>query len=42
MKHTLTKIDVPTGKIDISYRPVISNTLDEKEVSNVPPFKRVY
>jgi succinate dehydrogenase (ubiquinone) flavoprotein subunit len=42
MKHTLTKIDVKTGKIDITYRPVISGTLDENEVKNVPPFKRVY
>ena len=42
MKHTLTTIDKESGKIDTFYRPVISNTLDEKEFSSVPPMKRVY
>lgn len=43
MKHTLTTVpDVNNGKVDISYREVISQTLDEKEFPTVPPFKRVY
>lgn len=42
MKHTLTYINPETGKIDIRYRPVISETLDQKEFPTVPPFKRVY
>lgn len=42
MKHTLTYIDPKTGKVDIDYRPVIMNTLDEKEFASVPPVKRVY
>lgn len=43
MKHTLTTIkDVKTGEVEISYRPVISTTLDENEFAHVPPFKRVY
>lgn len=42
MKHTLTYINPETGKIDISYRPVIQETLDQKEFPTIPPFKRVY
>lgn len=42
MKHTLTYVDVPTGKVTIKYRPVISKTLDEKEFPSVPPMARVY
>ena len=42
MKHTLTYIDIPTGKVTIDYRRVISETLDHKEFPSVPPMKRVY
>lgn len=42
MKHSLTKIDLDTGKVDIDYRRVISETLDEEEFPTVPPMKRVY
>lgn len=43
MKHTLTTIkDIETGKVDITYRPVILKTLDAEEFPTVPPKKRVY
>ncbi|OCH89094.1 succinate dehydrogenase [Obba rivulosa] len=43
MKHTLTwQHDVNSPEVDIKYRGVISNTLDENECKPVPPFKRVY
>lgn len=42
MKHTLTYINPETGKVDISYRPVITETLDQAEFPTVQPFKRVY
>ncbi|GMG40763.1 unnamed protein product [Aspergillus oryzae var. brunneus] len=42
MKHTLTWQKKPHGKIDLGYRAVEHNTLDEKECKPVPPFKRVY
>ena len=42
MKHTLTWQKSPHGKVDLSYRHVEAKTLDEKEFSSVPPFKRVY
>lgn len=41
-KHTLTSIDVKTGQVKISYRPVIDETLDEKECCTVPPAIRSY
>lgn len=41
-KHTLTTMDVDTGKVNITYRPVIDNTLDEKECAHVPPMIRSY
>lgn len=28
MKHTISEMDVTTGKVELSYRPVISTTLD--------------
>lgn len=40
-KHTLTWQE-PQGKVDLSYRGVVNNTLDEEECKAVPPFKRVY
>lgn len=42
MKHTLTYINPESGKVDIKYRRVISETLDKEEFPTVPPFKRVY
>jgi hypothetical protein len=43
MKHTNSTIpDLKTGKVEIEYRPVRMQTLDEKEFPHVPPAKRVY
>ena len=42
MKHTLTWQKTPHGKVDIAYRNVQANPLDENECKPVPPFKRVY
>ncbi|KAI0279809.1 succinate dehydrogenase [Russula aff. rugulosa BPL654] len=43
MKHTLTwQRDAGSPDVDIQYRGVIANTLDENECKPVPPFKRVY
>ncbi|KAJ9595800.1 hypothetical protein L9F63_013044 [Diploptera punctata] len=41
-KHTLTTIDLKTGEVQITYRPVIDSTLDTKECSTVPPAIRSY
>uniref|UniRef100_A0A6G5Q7J4 Succinate dehydrogenase [ubiquinone] flavoprotein subunit, mitochondrial n=1 Tax=Diaphanosoma celebensis TaxID=2184134 RepID=A0A6G5Q7J4_9CRUS len=41
-KHTLAVCDPETGKVELSYRPVIDETLDQKECSTVPPALRVY
>ncbi|XP_062526697.1 succinate dehydrogenase [ubiquinone] flavoprotein subunit, mitochondrial isoform X2 [Bombyx mori] len=40
-KHSLTMLDQATGKVTISYRPVIDTTLDD-EVKTIPPVPRVY
>jgi succinate dehydrogenase (ubiquinone) flavoprotein subunit len=43
MKHTLTfQRDVTKPDVELTYRGVIANTLDENECKAVPPFKRVY
>jgi len=42
MKHTLTWFDENSGKVNIDYRPVHHNTLDEKEFPSVKPAKRSY
>jgi len=42
MKHTLSKLDIETGKVNIEYRPVHYYTMDEKEFPTVAPAKRVY
>ncbi|KYR03075.1 succinate dehydrogenase [Tieghemostelium lacteum] len=42
MKHTLSYLDVNTGKVKLVYRPVVSHTLDENEMKSIPPAKRVY
>jgi len=42
MKHSLTFQRDPQGPVQLGYRKVIGNTLDENECKAVPPFKRVY
>ena len=42
MKHTLSFQKQPQGKVDLSFRGVVSHTLDENECKAVPPFKRQY
>ncbi|KAJ1882340.1 succinate dehydrogenase flavoprotein subunit, partial [Kickxella alabastrina] len=42
MKHSLSyqaDVDKP---VELKYRSVVANTLDENECKAVPPFKRVY
>jgi succinate dehydrogenase (ubiquinone) flavoprotein subunit len=42
MKHTLTWQKSPQSQVDIGYRAVEMNTLDEAECKAVPPFARKY
>ncbi|KAG9045637.1 succinate dehydrogenase flavoprotein subunit [Tulasnella sp. UAMH 9824] len=43
MKHTLSfQHDSTKPDVELKYRGVIANTLDENECKPVPPFKRVY
>lgn len=42
MKHTLAFLETAHDKPKLSYRKVISQTLDPNEVETVPPKKRVY
>ena len=42
MKHTLVWLDGVEGKPVIDYRDTVKHTLDDNEVSPVPPKKRVY
>lgn len=41
-KHTLSHYDEKTGKVTLTYRPVIDHTLDADECKTVPPVLRVY
>lgn len=41
-KHTLSWGTATRGGVKLDYRPVIDHTLDEKEVTTVPPVVRVY
>ncbi|XP_057368874.1 succinate dehydrogenase [ubiquinone] flavoprotein subunit, mitochondrial-like [Daphnia carinata] len=41
-KHTLSWCDQEKGDVTLKYRPVIDETLDEKECATVPPALRVY
>jgi succinate dehydrogenase (ubiquinone) flavoprotein subunit len=41
-KHTLSWHNDKTFETKLSYRKVISTTLDENECKSVPPMKRVY
>jgi succinate dehydrogenase / fumarate reductase flavoprotein subunit len=40
-KHTITHLDIDSGKTKIEYRPVIMTTLTD-EIETIPPKKRVY
>lgn len=42
MKHTLTWQKKPHEKVDLGYREVVMNTLDENECKAIPPFARKY
>uniref|UniRef100_A0A8C3UNB5 Succinate dehydrogenase [ubiquinone] flavoprotein subunit, mitochondrial n=1 Tax=Catharus ustulatus TaxID=91951 RepID=A0A8C3UNB5_CATUS len=41
-KHTLSYVDIPTGKVTLKYRPVIDRTLNEEDCQTVPPAIRSY
>nr|WDE17729.1 mitochondrial succinate dehydrogenase flavoprotein subunit [Neoseiulus barkeri] len=41
-KHTLSYIDIDSGKVALKYRPVIDKTLNQAECKTVPPAIRVY
>ncbi|CAI5437594.1 unnamed protein product [Caenorhabditis angaria] len=41
-KHSIIGIDLETGKVDLTYRPVIDKTLDKNETDWVPPKVRSY
>ncbi|KAJ8791160.1 hypothetical protein J1605_020830 [Eschrichtius robustus] len=41
-KHTLSCVDVTTGKVSLEYRPVIDRTLNEADCATVPPAIRSY
>lgn len=41
-KHTLSFVDEATGKVTLQYRPVIDNTLDQKDCPHVVPAIRSY
>lgn len=41
-KHTMITSDIKTGKVNLSYRPVIDTTLDKNEVDWIPPKIRSY
>ena len=41
-KHTLSEMDLKTGKVNLSYRPVIDSTLNVQKVKTIEPQLRVY
>lgn len=41
-KHTLSWMDLASGQVKLTYRPVIDTTLDSQECESVPPALRVY
>jgi len=41
-KHTLTDMDVASGKVNVKYRPVIDHTLDVAKVKTIEPQLRKY
>lgn len=42
MKHTLTTMKSTEAPVEISYRKVVTETLDSKEMEPMKPFARVY
>jgi succinate dehydrogenase (ubiquinone) flavoprotein subunit len=41
-KHTLAAVDPDSGKVTLTYRPVIDKVLDPKKVEMIPPKIRTY
>lgn len=41
-KHTMSDMDLTTGEVKLSYRPVIDETLDIKKVKTIEPQLRKY
>ncbi|XP_031650951.1 succinate dehydrogenase [ubiquinone] flavoprotein subunit, mitochondrial isoform X1 [Oncorhynchus kisutch] len=41
-KHTLSTVDPKTGKVTLTYRPVIDNSLDAEDCAAIPPAIRSY
>ena len=41
-KHTMSEVDIETGKVSLCYRAVIDETLDAEECATVPPAVRAY
>ncbi|XP_023831891.1 succinate dehydrogenase [ubiquinone] flavoprotein subunit, mitochondrial [Salvelinus sp. IW2-2015] len=41
-KHTLSTVDPKTGKVTLSYRPVIDHSLDAEDCAAIPPAIRSY
>ncbi|KAJ8737456.1 hypothetical protein PYW08_000051 [Mythimna loreyi] len=41
-KHSLSTVDLCSGNVTISYRPVIDKTMDDKEVQWIPPVPRTF
>jgi len=41
-KHTLSDVDLNSGEVTLTYRPVIDHTLDAEECATVPPAIRSY
>jgi len=42
LKHTMSWIDVDSGKVKLDYRPVHLETLDKAEIDTIPLSKRSY
>ena len=42
MLHTMSTINPQTGKVNLDYRRVIAETMDQEEFPSIPPKKRVY
>ncbi|XP_062343023.1 succinate dehydrogenase [ubiquinone] flavoprotein subunit, mitochondrial [Osmerus eperlanus] len=41
-KHTMSNVDVKTGKVTLKYRPVIDHSLNEEDCTHIPPAIRSY
>jgi len=42
LKHTMSYLDVDSGKVKLDYRPVHLETLDKSEIDTIPLSKRTY